>query len=176
MFSKRYYFTHPKFFKPIIKHHTISLPKHHHHHRHHKRPLNYWAVIKLPNGELKGYQLSKDLQYAIKFDQPKKAIPMLINKLIVIPLSKYNEQRDQAHMGLGQIVFIYKEPHTSNARWITRGQISQIYTNHFGYPKYAQMYNYLKHDYDTKSQQQINQDLHQLIKKPSLLTIIKHII
>lgn len=29
---------------------------------------------------------------------------------------------------------------------------------------------------DTKSQQQINQDLHQLIKKPSLLTIIKHII
>ena len=114
----------------------------------------YWAIIKLPSGQICKYQLSKDLQYAIHHDTPKKAIAKLVNSLIVIPLTDYYEHQSGnfADMTVGKILYIVRLPHTSNSRWITRGQFVHLSKTS---PNIKQIYNYLKHDYDPASQRRI---------------------
>ena len=161
-FTKPYLIKYGRY-RPQTHHHTISIPeesqsKSHRHHR--NRPLNYWGVIKLPDGSKKAYQFSKDIQFAINHDGPQIAIPQLIGNLIVIPISDYHY--GQVHMTIGQIEFVFKQPHTSNARWITRGQMTQIHLKN-GQPQYRIMANYLKHDYNAKSQATIKHAIKQLV-------------
>lgn len=140
-----------------------------------KHKLNYWVIVELPSGKRKEYQLSKDLQHAIHHDGQKDSIHYLINSLIVIPLTdfyihkqpnphKKEEPYRYADMTIGKILFVIKKPHTSNSRWITRGQFSQPTYNSFAKPNYRELANYLKHDYDPISQQRIIRAIPKLVK------------
>lgn len=151
--------------KPKKKQATKSHTKHQHHNR-----MVYWAIVELANGKRYRYQLSKDLQYAIKFDTPKRAIPKLIDSLMVVPLTDFYDHADgnYADMTVGRVLFVIKAPHTSKSRWITRGQFSKVTYNRWHWPNRAKLFNYLKHDYDAQSQQRIHKAIYQLIQ-PSII-------
>lgn len=119
--------------------------------------------MELPNGQRKAYQLSKDLQHAVQVGGIKEACYYLINSVIVVPISRY-EKGGTAQMSLGKILFIFRNPHSGNPRWITRGQFVKPTYNWLGYPHYQRMYNYLRHDYDQASQYRIKQALRRLIR------------
>ena len=137
------------------------------HHKKKRRWQSYWAVIELSDGRRRAYQLSKDLQHAVQIETPKKAFGYLINRVIVVPISDYQESGPEsgtAEMALGKILYIFKNPHRSDPRWISRGQFVKPTYNWLGCPRYRQMYNYLKHDYDPSSQRRIEHDLHRLVR------------
>lgn len=129
------------------------------------KPNVWWAIIKAANGRYYKYQFSKDLQNAIQHDSIQQARPYLINSLIVIPTSDFYQHPDgkrYADMTVGQIVFILKLPKTSNPRWITRGQFCHTKLPIWSPDRFAQTYNYLKHDYDQNSQTTIKRALKKL--------------
>ena len=131
----------------------------------HPSKLCYWAIIQMPNGHRYRYQLSNDLQYAIKFDTPQKAIPKLVNSLIVVPISKYRTENNKTtvDVSVGKILFIVRLPRTHNTRWITRGQLVHLDSDTIIYLEFLRIYNYLKHDYDPESQKRIRQGIKKLV-------------
>ena len=131
----------------------------------HKSKICYWAIIQMSDGHRRKYQLSKDLQFAIEFDTPQKAIPKLVNSLIVIPISDYYTKNNKTTVDVtvGKILFIVRLPRTHNTRWITRGQLVHLDGDTIIYLEFLRIYNYLKHDYDTESQQRIRQAIKKLV-------------
>lgn len=131
----------------------------------HKPKICYWAIIQMPDGHRRKYQLSNDLQYAIEFDTPQKAIPNLVNSLIVIPISDYYTKNNKTTVDVtvGKILFIVRLPRTHNTRWITRGQFVHLDSDTVIYLEFLRIYNYLKHDYDIESQQRIRRAIKKLV-------------
>lgn len=140
------------------------------------KPNVWWAIIKTANGQYYKYQFSKDIQKAIQHDSIKQAQPYLINSLIVIPTSDFYQHPDgqrYADMTVGQIVFILKLPKTSNPRWITRGQFCNTRLPIWSPDRFKQIYNYLKHDYDPKSQATIKRDIKKLAHYNGVVSILE---
>lgn len=140
------------------------------------RPYVWWAIIKLTNGQYYKYQFSKDIQAAIKHDSLQQAKPYLINSLIVVPTSEFYRHPDgkrYADMTVGQIVFIFKQPKTSNPRWITRGQLCHTKLPIWSPDRFDKTYNYLKHDYDQNSQATIKQAIKKLAHYNGTISVLE---
>lgn len=134
--------------------------------RHYPRKC-WWITVLTPDQTIHDYQLSKDLQNACQHSTKAERDQYLMHSIIVVPLTKfYVHQNGKKHadMTIGRIIRIFKRSHTSKNRLITRGQLVKPTYNNWDYPKYAQMFNYLKHDYDRASQERIHDALTKLVK------------
>lgn len=134
---------------------------------HHYPRKCWWITVVMPDQTIHDYQLSKDLQNACQHSTKLERDQYLMHSIIVVPLTKFyvhQNGKKYADMTIGRIVRIFKRSHTSNSRLITRGQLVKPTYNNWDYPKYNQMFNYLKHDYDRTSQKRIHDALTKLVK------------
>lgn len=134
---------------------------------HHYPRKCWWITVLMPDQTIHDYQLSKDLQNACQNSTKAERDQYLMHSVIVIPLTKFyvhQNGKKYADMTIGRIVKIFKRSHTSNSRLITRRQLVKPTYNNWDYPKYNQMFNYLKHDYDRASQERIHDALTKLVK------------
>ena len=141
---------------------------------HHYPRKCWWITVLMPDQTIHDYQLSKDLQNACQNSTKAERDQYLIHSVIVVPLTKFyvhQNGKKYADMTIGRIIRIFKRSYTSNSRLITRGQLVKPTYKTWNYPKYTQMFNYLKHDYDRASQERIHDALTKLVKpKFSLVT------
>lgn len=134
---------------------------------HHYPRKCWWITVVMPDQTIHDYQLSKDLQNACQNSTKAERDQYLMHSVIVVPLTKFyihKNGKKHADITIGRIIRIFKRSHTSNSRLITRGQLVKPTYNNWDYPKYAQMFNYLKHDYDHASQERIHEALTNLVK------------
>lgn len=135
--------------------------------KHHHPRKCWWITVVMPDQTIHDYQLSKDLQNACQNSTKAGRDRYLIHSIIVVPLTKFyvhQNGKKYADMTIGRIIRIFKRSHTSNSRLISRGQLVKPTYNNWDYPKYDQMFNYLKHDYDRASQKRIHNALTKLVK------------
>lgn len=135
-------------------------------HKHKSSLFSYWAIIRLKNDQVYRYQLSKDIQAAMKIDGFATSYKLLKHALIVVPISEYGHD-GHAKMTVGRIEDVFKGIYTHNSRWITRGQwisANHLQRNWLGILKLKPVVVYLQHDYDNLSQKRIKWAVKQLAK------------
>lgn len=134
-------------------------PRHRHHHRHKHYPYpTFWAKIALPNGGNANYQLSKDIQLALRQyikAHPKDWFMILLGVLINIPIAPYDPQGHTV-ITAGKVKKVWmSKRHTSNPAAITRSQFVKPSYSRLGFRKTQQALTYLRHNYGPTSEQQI---------------------
>lgn len=156
------------FQKRVLSENTLQTIKK----KHKRRYADYWVVAQLSSGEYKHFQLSKDIQAAIHMNY-EHAKESLIGSLLVVPTGRYDEDQGRQSVDVAQVAFLYRHRHSSDSRWISRGQfVKPVYhweKRHL-FSRNTQMIKYLQHDYDELSQARIAKHVRELMKPALTLT------
>lgn len=130
----------------------------------------FWVKVKPPHGREKWYQLPRDLQRGMWQNAKQhhnNGYRFLLHKLIVIPLSDY-DNKGQAKLGVGQVTYVtIRRKHIRNPRWITRSQFKgleyhgplKLLTNR------REVIAYLQHDHSPANKARIKDEVNHYVKR-----------
>lgn len=123
------------------------------------RKTVWWVTVQMPDKTIRHYQLPKDLQFALKLKknyqaQKREAQQILVNSLINVPISKYDQQGN-VELTCAKILSVCKHKSTKHPDKITRSQFIKPDYNFFGILKIKHIYTFLRHDFNHENRKRI---------------------
>lgn len=131
--------------------------------------LTFWVKVKPLHGKEKWYQLPRDLQRGMWQNanhHHNNGYQFLLRKLIVIPLSNYDD-KGNAKLGVGQVTYVtIRRKHIRDPRWITRSQFKGLeYHGPFNLLTNRQeVITFLQHDHSPANKARIKNEVNYYVK------------